>query len=169
MTLALRVFLAALLIILPIRAQQPEGADTTPRYQAIYSASLSAAANTVTVQQVAATSAQHNIVFETAWVYCSVACTFTIAQNGAAATATTLATSAMNQSPPSSATAWSASNGGGSPAFTSGTYYVAAAATYVVDVSKFYIAQNAGTKGNLTIATNSITGTAEIVIQWIEK
>ena len=142
------------------------GQSTFPRYQALKTTSLSGAAETVTVQQIA--SGTKTIHFEVAWVYCSVACNFTLAQNGTAATSTTLAVSKVGTQPNATATAWSASNVG-TGAYTSNAYQVPAGGTFTIDVSKLVLTRGGGTGQNLTIATNSITGTAEITIQWTEQ
>ena len=135
------------------------------RYQALKTTSLSSAAETVTVQQFAGT---HTIKFEKAWVYCSVACSFTLSQNGTAATATTLTVSPVGTQPASSIHAYSGSNVG-TGAYVSNAYQIPAGSTYLVDLSTMYLTKGGGTGQNLTVATSAITGTAEITIQWTEQ
>ena len=144
---------------------QPQGPDTTPRYQAIDTQTLSSASEALTVQQ--PTSPQHPVIFEAAWVYCSVVCNFTVSQNGTAATATALTVSRLNNSTAATATAWHGSNVGAGT--TLGTYYLTAPGTYLLDMSRFYLGQGQGSAQNLTITTNSITGTVTIIIQFVEK
>lgn len=145
--------------------QQPIGADATPRYQAIHSISGSTG-ETVTVQQVA--SGTKTLIYENAWVVCSVACTVKVSQNGTGATTTTLATSALNTSPPSTAKAFSASNVG-TGVYVSGAYTLAAAGTVSIDLSRFYSTQNGGINQNLSIIVAGTTLTATTTIQWVEK
>jgi hypothetical protein len=151
------------------RAQQyPQRPQTPllPRYQANYTATLNAAASTVTVQ---ATAVSDPVSFEEADVYCSVACTATVSIDGTAATTTTLAVTgpiglAAAASPP---VAFSASNVGAGTALK--TFNIAAGATLVLDLSPFGLPGSAGGASNLTIATNSITGTATTQIQWVDQ
>ena len=146
---------------------QPQGADTTPRYQAIYS-QATATSGALTVQQLVATSATKTVVFENAWVACGAGGTFTISQNGAAATSTTLAPVALNNSPPATATAWKASNAA-TFAYTSAAYPVSSTQATSVDLSRFYLSQNGGTGQNLTLTAACTSGTIALTIQWIER
>ncbi len=136
------------------------------RYQANYTATLSSAASTVTVQGAGIGGGE--AYFEEADVYCSVACTITVSINGTAATATSLAVTAQstaNVAVP--LTAWSGSNVGVGTALKSFT--IAAGALQVLDMTAFYFPAGASTATNITIATSSITGTARIQIQWRAK
>jgi|HubBroStandDraft_2_1064218.scaffolds.fasta_scaffold301732_2 hypothetical protein len=135
------------------------------RYQALQTVSLSSSAAAVTVQQFGGT---RTVNFERAWVYCSVACSFTLAQNGTAATATTLAISPVGTQPASTVHAYSGSNVG-TGAYVSNAYQVPAGGTFTIDISGLYLTKGGGAGQNLTIATNNITGSAEITIQWTEK
>lgn len=155
-------FIAAMALFAYSAYGQPP--DTKARYIAEKETSLSSAAEAVTVQQ--PTSGAKIVVFEGAWVYCSVACTFTLSQNGTAATTTTLATRRVNKSPASTAVAFSSSNVGAGT--TLATYSVAAGATYPILLDTVWLDNN-NVANNLTIATSSITGTARITIQYTER
>lgn len=150
----------------PANYSQPQGADFTPRYQAIDV--LTTTGETLTIQQVAVANAQHAVIFEHVWVYCAVACNFKVAQNGTAATSTAGAIQKLNQSPPSTVTSWTASNVG-TGAFISAAYQVAAGGTASIDLSKFYLSQNGGTATNLSIIEAGSSGAVEITVQWVEK
>lgn len=154
------------LFLLAIASAQPN----LPRYQALKTTALTAAAESVTVQQVASgiASGKKTVNFERAWVYCSVACSFTISLNGTAATTTTLAISPVGVQPTTTVTAFSASNVGAGT-YTSNAYQVPAGGTFLVDASNLLLTKGGGTAQNLTVTTNSITGTAEITIQWTEQ
>jgi hypothetical protein len=155
-----------LLCAIDARAQNgpvPGITDTYNHYQAIDTKSLSSAAETLTIQQ--PSSPGYTVVFESLWVRCSTSCAFTLSQNGSAASATTLAIVALNNSPVSSITAWKGSNSTGG--VTLGTYYLEAAGTYALDMSKFQLSNAAGK--NLTITTSSVTATVAITVQWTEK
>lgn len=155
----MRPAILALVLVLCAGAQ-----DRANRYIAEKETSLSAAAETVTIQT--PTSAGKTVVFEGAWVYCSVACTFTLSQNGTAATTTTLAIRPVNVSPASKAVGFSSSNVGAGQLLA--TYSVAAGQTYPITLSTVWLEHNS-TANNLSIATSSITGTARITIQFTEK
>lgn len=137
-------------------------------YTAAYTASLITAASVVTVQTAAASSTtEHNAVsFVGAYVDCSVACTFTLEINGTPATTTSLALSSLSTpSTTPSCTAWSASNVGVGTVL--GTYSLTAGKSIALDLSTILF--NQGTNlSNLTIRTNSITGTVHTVIQFTE-
>lgn len=158
--------LALIFAILPLAAQNgpiPGRTDSYHRYQAIDSESLISSTTAVTIQQPA--SPAYLVVFETLTVRCSVACSFTLSQNGSAATSTALGIAALNNSPATSVKAFYKSNASGGT--TLGTYYLEAAGTCAIDMSKFQLQRIAG--NNLTVATSSVTGNVEIIAQWIEK
>ncbi len=138
--------------------------DTDYRYEAIHTLT-SSTGEVLTVQQPANPS--FSVQFEVAVVYCSVACTATLAQNGTGATSTALATKALNGSPSSTATAWSASNVGAGTALTA--YNIAAGATLTLDLTKFFLGKGGGINQNLSITTNGSSGNSSIMIQWIER
>lgn len=139
-------------------------AEAQSRYTALKETALVAAAETVTVQQVAAPSAR-NVNFETLVLYCSVACDVTLTLNGTAATATAFATTPLGLFGPSSSLAYASSNSSGGASI--GKYSLSAGATIAIDLSKITIPPS--TRGNLTAATSSITGTARIAFIWKEE
>lgn len=132
------------------------------RYHANITTVLAGAAEKVTIQS-SATATQ--AVFESADVYCSAACNVTISQNGTAATTTAFAIVGVNGASTTGAPiAYSSSNVGTGTIL--GTYTVPAGATLSLDMTEFIIPANAGTAANLSIGTDSITGTARIQIRW---
>jgi hypothetical protein len=140
----------------------PQG--SVSRYAAIKETVLAAAAETITIQQ--PTGSSVSVLFEQADIYCSVACTITASWNGTAATSTTLTPKVISGSS-GSALAFSSSNVGTG---TQGkTFYLQAGATIALDISDFFLPRGAGGTSNFTLATNSITGTARIQIQWTER
>lgn len=144
-------------------------AQDTPRYSATTGdVVLSGAATTFTIQQPAANAKQ--VFLESAIVYCSVACTVTQSQNGAAATATAGSSAPLLPAtgPPASATVWTASNVGGGGTAAAGKLYVPATATVVLDLSKIRMGTG-GTGTNYSVVIASITGTANITFVWGEK
>lgn len=138
---------------------------TVPRYLAKKLTTLSGAAEKVTVQQPAASPVQVN--FETADVYCSVACTITFYQNGTAATTTTLTPIGFGFSPPPKAVAFSGSDVG--TGNTLKAFTVPAGATWTFDLSMFFLAKGGGGANNFSIGTSSITGDVRIQIQYTEQ
>lgn len=123
--------------------------------------SLTGTGTTLTIQQPATPGKQ--ITLESATVYCSVACSVTLAENGAAATATAGALMPVLPSiKPTYATVYTASNVGAGTA-VGGIVHLGAAQTVVLDLSK--IALGAGTpNANFSISVSSITGTANITL-----
>jgi len=142
-------------------------AATPYTYTVATQASLSSAAAVVTVQQPASGSRQVN--FLAAYFDCSVACTMQLEVNGAAATSTAGTVSAINPYlslvPAAAAKAWTSSNVGSGTVLAQ--YNCAAACAYTLDLSgiTFY---GGGTSVNLTLRSNSISGTVSIDIKFQE-
>jgi hypothetical protein len=143
-------------------------ADEVGPYIAYHESSLSSSSDKVTVQQIV--NGYRDLQPLTASMWCSVAATFTLSRTGTAASATSLTAIPLNTWSPSSpsATSWSASNVG------TGTVirkydFAAGAPEIVIDLADFLILRNAGTTGNISIGTNSVTGTCRINIVWKEK
>jgi hypothetical protein len=133
-------------------------------YVASYGASLVASTDALTIQVGASTTKDIRPIV--AWVRCSAACSFSLVINGTAATTTTLATVALpGATSASQATAWSASNVGSGT--TLATYFLEAAGTYPIDLTKFALPH--GPKSNLTISIASFTGDWRPAIQWAEQ
>lgn len=128
--------------------------------------SLSGSGTAFTIQQPATNG--HQVQFQAAVVYCSVACSVSQAQNGAAATTTAgTAYPLLPSQQPARATVWTASNvGAGTPA--GGILHVAAASFVVIDLSQIGMG-NTGTGTNYTVSVAAITGTANITLFWGEK
>jgi hypothetical protein len=134
-------------------------------YTATKTTSLNAGPEVITVQApTTAAGMTKNIQLVGASITCSVACTATLERDGTAATGTTLASTALlKSSPAATTTAWSSSNVGTGTVLSN--YSIAAGATLPVDLSSKWLA-SAGE--NVTIRTNSITGTVYITFMWIE-
>lgn len=147
-------------------AQLGIAAQERGTYVAYKKTTLSAAAETVTVQQPASGSAIVTFVYAEMW--CSVDCTFTLKRSGTAASSTSLTPTPINSFYPASlATAWHTSNVGAGT--TVDTYeFKQGADPIVIDLREFRLAKNSTTQ-NLSISTSSITGTAKITIQFKEK
>lgn len=129
--------------------------------------SLSSSAMTATIQQVISTP--KTISFETATVYCSVACDVAQAQNGTGATATTGTLIGITNSVGSPVTTfWTASNVGAGTALGP-LLHVPAGGTIVIDLSKVSITAAASINLNYSITVQSITGTANITIIGSER
>lgn len=133
-------------------------------FMAAHSASLTSAADAVTIQQPA--SGARQVKFNGALVRCSVACTITLSQNGAKATATALAITPLNLSPNPASVAFSGSNvGGGTTIYT---YNIATGDTsdHWINLEGFTLAP--GPNSNLTLTTSSITGSTVIAVYFWE-
>lgn len=137
-----------------------------PRYAVYRSTTLTASAEKVTVQQVTGQNSKA-VQFDSAVVYCSVACVVTLSQNGTAATTTTASIVPLNLSPTSTTGAYYASNASGGN--TISTYSVPAGATWVIDLKNLYLPANASSGANLSIGTNSISGDVKISVFWSEQ
>ena len=127
---------------------------------------LSGTAEAVTVQQPVTNSGGQVVYFDGAAVYCSVDCVVTIERTGAAATATAMTPVALNVGVPAAkAQAFHGSNVG-TAAATIGVYRIAAGGEKTIDLRGIRL--RAGTRENLTVRTNAITGTARILVKWAE-
>lgn len=129
-------------------------------YSTSKTTALSGAAEVVTVQLPA--TGTNTVNFLGAWVDCTVACTLTVERNGTAATSTTLAVNNINPGQTAAATTgWSSSNVGTGTVIS--RIGIAAGGGVSIDLTKVRMTGN-GTNQNLTIRTNSITGTVNITI-----
>lgn len=136
--------------------------DSRPQY--ITFKETASATEKLTIQK--PVGATKSIIFDYAKVYCTVATTATLSIDGTAATTTTLTPTPMNESPVSTALAFRSSNVGAGTVMD--TYSVPAATTYTIDLSKFYINNDAVVPRNLTIATDTSSGTCRITIKHYE-
>lgn len=135
-------------------------------YVAQRTSSLSGAAESLTVQQ--ASSNRKTIKFVAAYIDCSVACVVTLSRDGNPASSTSLTTAAVNgRSSASSATAWRSSNVG--TGTTLSVVSLTAGGSAVFDLSLININSNEDQGKNLTVSTDSITGTVHVLIQWTEQ
>lgn len=126
--------------------------------------SLSGAAEAITLQQ--PSSSAKLVVGKSATLYCSAACTWTLAVNGTAATATAATELVLSEgSPTPSGTVFSSSNVGAGT--TIATYVLAAGEKVTIDLSSIRL-RSASTAKNLTLSTNSITATVTITLKWQE-
>jgi len=102
-----------------------------------------------------------------ATVYCSVACTATVIRNASAATTTAGTVNSINPTePPAVVNFFTSSNYSGGT--TLEVFNIAATTTLSIDLGGFYLLPS-GTTSNITIAINSITGTANITFYLIER
>lgn len=157
-----------LLAVLATAAMAQEAIFGNPEFTKIYAASreatLSGAAETVTIQQPATNSGQR-FVMDGAAVYCSVDCTVTVERSGTAATTTAFTPVVLNPGVVAAkAQAMHTSNVGAGTAI--GTYRVAAGSEKVIGLRGIRLRPN--TRDNLTVKTNSITGTVRILVKWAE-
>lgn len=159
------------LIFCSIGVSQQTGRTINPqtdaRFTVTKTTTLSAAAEVVTVQNT--TSSTKNVLFQGGSVYCSVLCTVTLEVNGTAASTTTLAPANINPGAPNAQTtktsAYSSSNVGSGT--TIATYQIGAGGTVPIDLSGMFLPS--GVASNLTLRTNSITGTVTLILLWIEQ
>lgn len=128
-------------------------------------ASLSSAACDVTIQQPA--SGSKWVSFETAQVYCSVACVVTISRDGTAASTTAATEVSLNGGPSATAAGFIDSNAGAGT--TLNTIRLAAGETVAISLNGLFLEDNDTTTNNLTIQTDAITGNASIYFPWREE
>jgi hypothetical protein len=133
-------------------------------FVAYKSTDLSGAAETVTIQKPSATVSK-NIQFLSATMYCSVACTIELETAGTAATTTTLTPTALRAGS-AVAEAFSASNVGNGT--TVSEYVLAAGETKSIGLSAVLWSATSGLR-NLTLRTDTITGTAKLGFAWSES
>lgn len=160
-----KLLLILALAVLPLRAQQ-----TTRWVATTGDVSLSGAATSATIQQPAVANGSQ-VFIDQVIVYCSVACSVSLAANGTAATATAgtitpLLPNVLNS--PITQTFWTASNVGTGTA-QGGITHVPAGATVVLCLSpscgapaQVILGPGGGTASNYTATVASITGTANI-------
>lgn len=127
---------------------------------------LAAGAEVITVQQ--PTSSSRYVTFRQFYIDCSAACTVTLERNGAPATTTSLPVKNVNPNEGvASAVAFSASNVGVGTVI--GTYALSAGGNITIDISNINFQQGSNQFSNLTIRTNSITATVNIIVRLTEK
>lgn len=134
-------------------------------YAATEQVTLAGAAEAFTVQQPATGARQ--VRFRGAYVACSAACTITLERNGTAATTTSATPAQINPdlASPSKAVAFTGSNVGVGTVIAN--YGIAAGGFITIDLTGMRFIGN-GTGQNLTLRTNSITGTVQFVIKFQE-
>ncbi len=156
--------LLALLVFCAVGAmadEQPPGAQ----YLVSYSATLSATAGVVTVQQPA--SAGRNVQFVWASVFCSVTCYYTLERDGTAATATSATVVKINpDARAATATAWTASDAGAGTVIGHFGNLNGGLQSFNLDDKTFH---SDGTAINFTIRIVSLTGDVKVVIAWKEN
>ena len=144
---------------------QTNSSPITRIYATYQEATPSTSAVVLTVQQ--PTSAPRQITFEGATVYCSVACVPTLEMNGAAAT-TTAGTSVKldTRAPTAASVVYTASNVGVGTVLNK--YAVSAGSGLSIIKSGLVLGATATAHGNITIRTDSISGTMRILLMWSE-
>ncbi len=156
--------LLLLAFFLPVLFAQDNRPDTQSLYVTTRESSLSSTAEKITVQQ--PTSNAKIVIFKYAKVYCSVACVATLSVNGTAASTTALTPTPLNQSPAAKALGFRSSNAGSGTTLDS--YRVGAGQELGIDLSSLWMDAD-GTAYNLSIGTDSMSGTARITIAHLEK
>jgi hypothetical protein len=155
-----------LIIALTLLCFQIKAADVAGPYTVFDSIALTSAAETLTVQQVINGTTDIQLVEASMW--CSVNTTFTLLINGTAATTTTLVPTTLNTwSLGPKAKAFKSSNVGSGT--TVRTYpFTGGASEIVIDLSNILILRSAGTMGNISLKTSSVTGTCNLYFKWNE-
>lgn len=147
----MKPILLALLCVFPVLAQNSFTYEKET--------SLSSATEKVTIHL--ATASEKTVRFTGATVYCSVACVVTLSRDGTAPTTTAGTAVALNTGT-AGAVPYHASNVGSSTSIKK--YNISAGTELSIDLSdKGLVAGK-----NLSLATDSITGTARIFVQWQE-
>ena len=144
-------------------AQMPKRNNT---YTVSYADTPAASATVLTIQQPAASANDAEVIW--ASIYCSVDCVVELERDGTAAT-TTAATEVGTSvnSPTPTGTAFSASNVGNGT--TVDTFTVIAAQPQAINLTAYGLAlKGSGTTKNVTLRTDSITGTVRMTICWRE-
>jgi hypothetical protein len=145
-------------------AAQPRSVANPHNYLYYKTTSLSGAVEKVTLQQPA--SSARFVSLQSATIYCSAACTWTLSQNGTAATGTAGTEINVSGGGTAVATVWHTSNAGAGTTLAS--YVLAAGAQTTIDLSAITL-EGDGTAKNVSLATNSITATVYVTIQWQER
>ena len=127
--------------------------------------SLSGAVETITLQQPA--SGSRLVIPQSATIYCSAACTWTLSIDGSTGATTTAATEIIvsDGSPAPSATVFHTSNV--ASATTIASYVLTAGEKITIGLSSIRMNGDGITK-NVNLATNSITATVTISLSWSE-
>lgn len=126
--------------------------------------SLSGAAEVITVQQPATGS--RRVLFNAAYVDCSVACTVTLERSGTPATATALTVNRINAGETApSVLAFSGSDVGAGTVLS--VISLSAGGSTVIDLTAMKW-EKGTTTTNMSLRTSSITGTVHITIQFSE-
>lgn len=149
----MRYFLL-LLFTLPLLGQE---------YTLVRTSSLSGAVEKLTVQQ--PSSGAKKITFKRAFIQCSAACVVTVSRNGTAASGTALTPTPLITGNTATATGWRSSNAGSGTVLS--TFSLAAGEGTPIDLTGIFLT-GTGTTKNLSIATDSITATVYININWVE-
>lgn len=166
--------LFALLLWSPAFAQSDDirEIETTQYFAAYRTASLSAAAETVTIHQSGTAVSVRKAYLDAASIYCSVPCVVTLERSGAAPTTTELTPVALNNwgsgvTPSTTVKVYHTSNVGAGTAVAA--YPVPADSTLVLDLHGMVLAGGTSTTRNVTLKTDSITGVVRLVLKWRER
>ena len=151
-----------LILALPIPA-----ADVTGNYVLYQEASLSTAVQKLTLQQIS--SGTRDIILDHATVWCSADATFTISKSGTAATATSATPTKLNSWQDAATAIGYTSSDVGSGTTIKKVAFKQNAPEFTIDLAHMRIPKNAGTTGNITLNTDSITATCRIAIYFSES
>lgn len=154
-----------LVILLAASVASAQGLRITegPRFSVYKATTLSSASEAVTIQQPA--SGGRTVNFDTALLYCSVACSVELERDGTAATGTAL-TPVVLTFGTATADAFHTSDVGNGSTVTE--YNVSAGETLGIDLRGIRMTGN-GTGQNLTFRTNTISGDVRITVVWREQ
>lgn len=133
-------------------------------YDVVKQTALSGAAEKITVQT--PSTSPRLIKFVSAYADCSVACNLTLSLNGTNATTTSLTVNKLD-STTSAATAVAFSSSDVGTGTTIGTYSLPAGGWISLDLSGIIFPPNTTGK-NLTLSTDTISGTVNIIIKFQE-
>lgn len=134
-------------------------------YTATKTTALSGAAEVITVQQPA--TASRDVLFDSVYFDCSVACVITLERNGTAATTTALTANPINTGDVAAVTlAYNTSNVGTGTVIAKFNCVAACAQTIDLTGIKFKAGQTTST--NITLRSSSITGTVDITFKFKE-
>jgi hypothetical protein len=151
-----RLLLLALLA-LPLVAQERA-------YVVWREATLSSSAEAVTIQQPA--NPTRLVRFSAVTAFCSAACTITLERGGTAATSTALTSNALSADT-SAATALAFHTSNSSGATVLSKFDIAAGGSLTLDLKRLRLPTSPS--ANVTLRTNSLTGSVRIGFTWQEE
>ena len=160
-----RVFWLSVFVLAVAIRLLAQSTTTTRLYATYHEVTPNGAAVVVTVQQPSTGARQ--LVFEGATIYCSVACVPALEVNGTAATVTAGTLIKLDtRAPSATAAVFTGSDVGAGTVIN--RYPVAAGQQISIAKSGLLLGVDSGSKHNLTIRTDSISGTVRVSLAWSE-